>query len=99
MIQDGASHYKTQCDRLVGALEQLKSESARLRRELDARSASDGDGLISWSEWEMMRSALVERDACISLQKIQLSESYEMLRKLKNGEVVADDELAAMKRC
>jgi hypothetical protein len=92
MIQEGASHYKTQCDRLVGALEQLKSESVRLRRELDARSAFDGDGLISWSEWEMMRGALVERDVCISHLKGQLSESNDMLRKLKNGEVVADDQ-------
>jgi hypothetical protein len=92
MIQEGASHYKTQCGRLMSALEQLKSESARMRRELDARSASDGDGLISWSEWEMMRGALVERDVCISHLKGQLKESYDMLRKLKNGEVVADDQ-------
>ncbi len=39
-----------------------------------------------------MQGALAERDKCISYLKGQLSESYDMLGKLKKGEVVADDQ-------
>jgi hypothetical protein len=40
----------------------------------------------------MMQGALAERDKCISYLKGQLSESYDVLGKLKKGEVVADDQ-------
>ena len=75
LLQEESSRYSKQCGRFFGAFDELKLERDRLRRELDIRSASDGDGLISWTEWEMMRNALVERDACISQLRAKLGET------------------------
>ena len=55
--------------RLVNALEELKSDRDRLRQELDAKGVG---GLIGWSEWELMRGALDDRDKCISQLRARL---------------------------
>lgn len=67
-----SNHYSRECARFCIALEELKMDRDRLRREVDTNKSLCTDGLISFSEWEGMRSALDERDQCIAQLRTQL---------------------------
>lgn len=71
LLRDESQRINQEHCRVISALEELKSDRDRLRKELDARGGSS-IGLIGWSEWELMRSALEDRDRCISQLRAQL---------------------------
>lgn len=101
LLQEESANYKQQCDRLLTAVGELKSECNQLRRELEFLKSADNsrstqsneDGsLIGWYEWETMRSSLEERDQCIAQLKARLNEADTQIRKLQTGEMVEDDQ-------
>lgn len=75
LLRDESCRITQERCRFVSAFEELKSDRDRLRIELDAKGVVGSDGLIGWSEWELMRSALDERDLCILQLKAQLQRS------------------------
>jgi hypothetical protein len=64
--------YSRECARFCIALEELKMDRDRLRREINANKLLCSDGLVSFSEWEDMRSALEDRDKCITELRLLL---------------------------
>ena len=75
LLRDESRHIDQERCRFVSAFEELKSDRDRLRKELDAGVVVGGNGLIGWSEWEVMRCALEEKDKCISQLKARLLRS------------------------
>ena len=69
---DESNHYSRECARFCIALEELKMDRDRLRREINANKLLCSDGLVSFSEWEDMRSALEDRDKCITELRLLL---------------------------
>ena len=67
LLRDESGRIAQESRRFVGAIEELKADRDRLRKEVDG-----GDGLVGWSEWELMRDAVEERDRCISQLKARL---------------------------
>ncbi len=91
-------HYSQQCRRFLTVVEELKADRDQLRRELDFRKSvqqhdDDGSPLVGWSEWEMMRCTLEDRDRCIAQLRAQLNDVRGQIQTLERGEMleVADD--------
>jgi hypothetical protein len=82
-LQNEALHFNQKGERFLIALEELKKDRDRLRKELG--DAAKSEGPVSWSEWGVLRGALSERDQYIMQLKSQLVETSEIPVQFKNG--------------
>jgi hypothetical protein len=93
LLQSESSFHRQQCGRILCAVEELKKDRDRLLSELDFKGAAQGEnGLVGWAEWESMRTAVDERDKCISQLKAQLCDMDDQLQKIQRGDMVMDDQ-------
>lgn len=92
LLRNESAHCNQQIGRLLSAMEEIKADRAHLRKELDFRASVGSDGLVGWSEWEMMRTTLEDKDRCILQLRTQLAEANNQVQKLQRGEMVLDDQ-------